>query len=84
MKSGASPMWKRKEMGLAQKPSAQAKEELAEMGREQERMRDRWGAQTWGQQVGGRGSWVQMGVFGRDECGPETGGREEKLRQEGM
>ena len=44
-------MWKRKEMGLAQKPSAQAKEELAEMGREQERMRDRWGAQTWGQQV---------------------------------
>jgi len=25
-------MWKRKEMGLAQKPSAQAKVELAEMG----------------------------------------------------
>lgn len=56
MKSGASPMWKRKEMGLAQKPSAQAKVELTEMGGEQERMRDRWGAQTWGQQVGGRGT----------------------------
>lgn len=33
MESVASPMWKRKEMGLAQKPSAQAKVELAEMGR---------------------------------------------------
>lgn len=32
MESGASPMWKRKEMGLAQKPAAQAKVELADMG----------------------------------------------------
>ena len=47
-------------------------------------MRARWGAQTQGQQVGGRGIWVQMGVFRRDECGPAVGGREEKLRQAGM
>lgn len=34
------------------------------------------GAQTQGQQVEGEELGYKMGVFRRDECGPEAGGRE--------
>lgn len=52
MERGAPPKWKRKEMGLAEAlcPGGAQLAEMgrSQLGREQERMRDRRGAQTRG------------------------------------
>lgn len=67
MESGASLMWERKEMGLAQEPSAQADVELTEMGRSQQRAgggEGPVGATNQELVVGRIRTWLQMGYSG--------------------